>query len=149
MTWRHFFYLKLCMSISLKLGIGKINRQIWLPPTIKCWKIVLIVFCIHDHPPNLGFTCLVGSKVSIYYFTLLCGPILSLNSHSIPSVRYEILNSCLTSTRYSLEFLVVEIYDDMCYVTGVLSWCRYFPGHSCRVLGWWHNSINYWSWRLN
>ncbi len=95
------------------------------------------------------FTCFIGLETFGNFFTLLWRTILSLDFHSIHSVRCKSSNVDLISSRDIPVFCVAEVYNDLCYITGVLSWCLYTPRHTCRVIRWWNVNIEYRSWLLN
>ena len=95
------------------------------------------------------FTCFLGVKISRNIFALLRRTIFSLNFNLIPGVRYKFFNMDLSSSRYSLVFFTVEIYNDLCYITGVFRCCMYSPRHKCCTFVRCNVNFVYRSWILN
>ena len=95
------------------------------------------------------FTCFLGVKISRNFSAFLRRTIFSLNFNLIPGVRYKFFNMDLSSSRYSLVFFTVEIYNDLCYITGVFRCCTYSPRHKCCTFVWCNVNSVYRSWSLN
>jgi hypothetical protein len=94
-------------------------------------------------------TCCIGPKISWKFFALLPITIFSLNFNLILSIRFKSFNNDTSSfSRYSLVFCTVEIYNDLCYITGLLR-CRYTPRHKCCILVWCNAKTVYRSRSLN
>ena len=89
------------------------------------------------------FTCFLGVKISRNVSALLRRTIFSLNINLIPGVRYKFFNNDLSSSIYSLVFFTVEIYNDLCYITGVFRCCTYSPRHTCCTFVWCNVNIVY------